>query len=394
MGARPAVAAAVVSALCALCALTARSEETTPAEAAALRDDALARASLWREPRVPVEQADLLHNPSGPASLSSSGPVECRFLPKATNGRTSKFYCRFEGGEVLKVKYGRNPEIYTEVAATRLLEALGAGADRMYFVRQLRCFGCPRDPQALLSCISSRSEARLRACRPLYGEVTTTGAYAVRVDYSAWVDFGPVSVEHALEGEEIRGRSGEGWGWDELDRLQARARRSPAERDALRLVAVLLANWDNKADNQRLVCLAGGLPKEGARCSRPFAYMADVGATFGRADAGGESRRKLDLEAWRTSPVWEDRETCRVRIVSPHLHGATFGTAAISESGRRLLASRLGRLTARQMHDLFEGAGFADYEGANAAGRDLDGWVKALRDKVHQITERLPCPAA
>jgi hypothetical protein len=390
MGARQAAAVAVVSALS---ALDARTEGTPPAEAA-VRDDALARASLWQEPRVPVESADILHNPPGRRSFPSKGPTECRFVVKGTSGRTSKFYCTFEGGEILKVKYGRNPEIHTEIAATRLLDALGAGADRMYLVRQLRCFGCPRDPQALLSCISSRSEATQRACRPLYGEVTATGAYAVRVDYSGWVDFGPVSVERALEGDEIEGRSGEGWGWDELDRMQSHARRSPAERDALRLVAVLLGNWDNKPDNQRLVCLPGGSRKGEARCSRPFAYMADVGATFGRADGAGRSRRKLDLEAWRGSPVWEDRETCRVRIVSPHLHGATFGTAVISESGRRLLASRLGRLTVRQMHDLFEGAGFADFEGADPASRNLDGWVKALGDKVHQITERLQCPSA
>lgn len=365
----------------------------SPAPAALRRREALARARLWRQPSVPIEEADLRHNPGGAGTFDYEKPLSCRFLPRKTSGRTPKFYCSFEGGEVLKVKYGRNPEIHSEVAATRLLHALGAGADRVYLVRRLRCFGCPKNPQDLLSCISSPSEAFRRACRPVYGTLTD-GAFVVQVDYAAWVDFGPVAIERALEGEEVRTDSVEGWGFVELDREQAGAgpaRR--AERDALRLLAVLLGNWDNKRDNQKLLCLPGGARTEDGRCSRPFAYMSDVGATFGRA--GAERRqRKLDLEAWRAAPVWDDPETCRVRIASPRLHGSTFGTVVISDPGRVFLAARIGRLTRRQMRDLFEGSGFADAPGASPSSRDLDGWAQALEDKIQQVTGRTPCPAA
>ena len=68
----------------------------------------------------------------------------CKFRPGRTSGSTPKFECVFEGGEVLKVKYGRNPEIHTEVAATRLLRALGAGADRMYLVEPAALLRLPR----------------------------------------------------------------------------------------------------------------------------------------------------------------------------------------------------------------------------------------------------------
>ena len=52
-------------------------------------------------------------------------------------------------GEELKVKYGRrNPEPWAEVAATRLLSALGFGADRMYVVARVHCLAGPIPPRA------------------------------------------------------------------------------------------------------------------------------------------------------------------------------------------------------------------------------------------------------
>src|SRR5206468_2484471 len=50
---------------------------------------------------------------------------ECRFLNDPLSGTTAKFNCVLNGGVVIKVKYGRNPEIQGEVAGTRLLRTLG-----------------------------------------------------------------------------------------------------------------------------------------------------------------------------------------------------------------------------------------------------------------------------
>ena len=59
-------------------------------------------------------------------------------------------------GEIVKIKYGRsNPEVYTEVAATRLLAALGFPADRMFVINRVRCFGCPPDPFPALECVNA-----------------------------------------------------------------------------------------------------------------------------------------------------------------------------------------------------------------------------------------------
>ena len=70
-------------------------------------------------------------------------------------------------------------------------------------------------------------------------------------------------------------------------------------------------------------------------CHLPFAYMQDVGATFGHVGAA-KAERKLDLEGWRAVPIWKDAATCLVKIESPPLHGATFGEAVDLGSGTLL----------------------------------------------------------
>lgn len=325
-----------------------------------VRKDALARAGVWSEPSVPLSSANLGANP-GPFP----DPSVCRLHPGEPSGATPKFDCVFEGGERLKVKYGKNPEIHTEAAATRLLSALGFGADRIYLVRTLRCFGCPEKP----------------------GDVKEGAA----VDVSKYTDFALVGVERRLPGKAI---DDDGWKWDELDEAQAEGRGAPrAERDALRLMAVLLNNWDNRSDNQRLLCLPEGYPPgPGGRCGKSLAYMHDVGGTFGRVGGDTKDERKLDLPGWSAVPVWKDRATCTVGIKSPLLHGASFGEVQISDSGRRFLADRLTALSKRQIRDLFEGAWFAEYVDAAPESRDVDGWVAAFQSKVRQIAEGEPCP--
>jgi hypothetical protein len=370
--------------------------ETPKDKAEQWRQSALRRAKVWIEPRVPVGVADLRNNPRGHGSFPTDAEVICKFSPGKRGGRTPKFECVFEGGEVLKVKYGRNQEVHTEVAASRLLTALGFGADTMYAVKRVRCFGCPDDPHAMLSCISSPVEEVRRDCEQLYGKRGPTGAYVVNVDTSKYVDFQRVAIERRKPGWTIEAKDGLGWGFDELEKAAAAggAGATRAERDALRLIAVFLNNWDNQADNQRLICLPGGYtPQANDGCRAPFAYMHDVGGTFGRV-GGEKEERKLDVEGWSSVPVWRARDACVVRIEAPRFHGATFGEATISEGGRALLARLLAALEEQQIRDLFEGAHFADYEGASEADRDVGNWVRAFQVKVRQITEGGPCPAA
>ena len=70
----------------------------------------------------------------------------CTFVITELGGTAPKFDCLLENGDRIRVKYGRTPEIPSEVAAARLLHALGFGADDVMLVEKLRCYGCPAEP--------------------------------------------------------------------------------------------------------------------------------------------------------------------------------------------------------------------------------------------------------
>ncbi len=331
---------------------------------AAAREDALSRARVWDTPATPVAEADFTVNPAGNGGFDPEESVFCRYTASKPSGTTPKFHCELPDGRSIKVKYGANAELHAEVATTRLLSALGFGADRMYVVRSVRCAGCPRFPFATARCTAATGLERpcLASGNP-EREVT----------------FEPAVIERNAEGETIESHDDSGWGWFELDRIDpARGGASRAEVDAFRLLAAFVAHWDNKAPNQRLICPEGrGLP--GGGCTAPLAMMQDVGATFGPL--------KLDLPNWRQTPVWADRATCTVSMRTLPWQGATFPDRRISESGRQMLAGLLGALTERQLTDLFTASRVVSFDHPGAEGRSAAAWVATFRQKVREIEQ-------
>lgn len=340
------------------------------AKAPAVRADALARAQVWRAPAVPIERADLSRDPRDARDNDSGRPLACKFLPRASSGTTPKFECVLPDGEVVKVKYGGTAETHAEVAASRLLAALGFGADRMDLVPQVRCFGCPYSP--------FRTYQVLELAR-------VDDAYTRRIDYDHYADFRWVSVERRFEGSSIEAPDIEGWGFYELAGVDpARGGAPRAHVDALRLLAVLLHHWDNKAENQRLVCLAESAEADTGGCPRPFALIQDLGSTFGP--------NKVNFESWSTRPVFADAAGCDVHMEDMPFGGGTFGRTTIHEDGRRFLSERLERLSEEQLADLFTGARFPEFHRAGAAGATAGEWVRAFREKARAIAGRT-CPS-
>ena len=338
-----------------------------------LRDDALARARVWHPPPVPIGDVDLRSNARDAGSFRDDQEVECRFRTDRIGGLTPKFYCELPGQDVVKVKYGStNAELRAEVAATRLLETLGFAADRVYVVRNVRCAGCPLFPFTSLKCLQ-RTGVKA-ACFP------------AGIDYNSVNDFEAAVIERKLSGRTIEGHADQGWAWYELDKIDpSRGGSPPAEVDALRLMAVLLAHWDNKSENQRLICAPGGDAPDGT-CSTPIALAQDLGATFGPA--------KVDLNNWRHYRVWADGATCTVSMKSLPFQGATFPDRRISEAGRTFLLTLLEQLSDEQLRDLFEGSLITHHEQFAAEARNPDSWVRAFKDKVQQIRDAGPCPTA
>jgi hypothetical protein len=332
----------------------------TPRVDGAVRRDALSRAAVWRLPR-----AEPLPDWS---KATAAEPLECRFIVDVPGGTSAKFDCELADGRKLRVKYGSGPERHAEVAASALVSRLGFGTDRVLMVERLRCHGCPSNPFVTMKAV---------------GFVRADALYARIVDYGKFVDFDWVSIEERFPGDAIESGEIEGWAWFELEEATKAARGARrAHLDAFRLLAVFLAHWDNKSENQRLVCLPGETGRDG-RCRAPFALIQDLGATFGP--------RKVDLEAWRETPVWTDRATCQVSMQDLPHGGATFRTGHISESGRRFLADRLARLSDKDVEAIFTAARFQDYSRLFAPRATVPEWVATFRHRVRQVSEGPPC---
>ena len=329
------------------------------------RVDALSRASVWRQP-PPIARTRLTADPKQPKMIS------CTFEIAQLNGTAPKFDCRLPDGDKIRVKYGNSPEVPSEVASTRLLHALGFGADDMALYETVRCFGCPSEPFLTMKTLG------FAGAQDLYGKVMDPGSYK---------DFEWAAVEKKHPGRPIETAEIEGWAFFELDLIDPKKGGAPrAQVDALRLLAVMLSHWDNKSENQRLVCLSEKDWPEGGKCQRPFALMQDVGSAWGP--------RKVDLEEWIKAPVWSDRATCTASMDHLPYHGATFKPVKISDEGRRFLGGLLTQLSDQQLHDLFSSARFDHVTGllGTRQAAPVDEWVKAFRTKVALITDGPSCP--
>jgi hypothetical protein len=93
-----------------------------------------------------VSEMDLRAGPRAGA-FQPNAAVTCDYVEKQTlPGTTQKFDCAIGEGDIAKVRYGAtNGKVQGAVVATRLLWALGFGADRLYPVRAT-CRGCSSDP--------------------------------------------------------------------------------------------------------------------------------------------------------------------------------------------------------------------------------------------------------
>jgi hypothetical protein len=331
------------------------------------RDEALKRLKVWKA--TDPASFDFTANPPDPSGLLSNAAeriVRCRYVPTAPRATTPKFDCALSNGDVVKVKYGwATAEVRAEVAASHLLAALGFGADQMFFVPRLRCFGCPRFPfevTQVLDWIGLRE------------------AIVSRLPPDRFVDFEWVAVERRFAGREIVAGDDKGWSWGELERVDPAAGATRAELDALRVVARFLSHWDNKSANQRLVCVAA--PGRGA-CPQPFALIHDLGATFGP--------EKIDLAHWEATRIWADAAGCRISMRDMPYDGGTFPDVTISEAGRALAARQLGALSDSQITDLFEAAHFSSFRGWHLRSWPVAEWVRAFHAKVDEVRSAGPC---
>jgi hypothetical protein len=351
-------AAAIVAGVTLSCPTLGLGQSTGHAHVTADERKALMRrAQIWKP--TDVASMNIVEGPRRKDAFAPGETVTCDYVRASLRGHTPKFACALTKDDTLKVRYGRdNGEVYASVAASRLLWALGFGADAMYPVHVV-CRGCPDELSA--------------EGRPEPGQVV----------------FDIVTIERRMPGREIEAPSvGPGWGWPELDLVDEAAGGAPlAERDALKLLAVVLQHSDSKPEQQKLLCVGDHESKHDlASCREPFLMIHDLGQTFGHANLFNRGTvGSVNLQQWSSAPVWKDAAHC-IGNLAPSQTG-TLIDPMISESGRRFLLDLLAQLTDDQLRDLFTVARFADKPGLNGApkGGTVDEWAGAFKKKREEI---------
>jgi hypothetical protein len=349
---------AIVMVACATAACATFGARLSP-DAAAARNAVLSRARVWRQTNV--RAMNLKEGPQQPGAFRFGATVVCSYREKQLEGHSPKFACVIGGDDEVKVKFGgSNGEVYGEVLATRLLWALGFGADRMYPVSVV-CRGCPYQ----------------------FGGIQLPNGDS---------RFAPAVIERKMPGSEWPRGDGSGWSWKELDAVNAATGGAPrAHRDALKLLAVFLQHTDSKPEQQRIVCLSSGRERTRESCGSPFLMINDVGLTFGRANRTNASDTgSVNLVAWRRTPVWKDPTGCTGNL--PKSFTGTLDDPLISEDGRRFLAALLEQLSDRQIRDLFDAARVhlrLRHPGDPSSGfATIEEWVAAFKQKRAEIARR------
>ena len=304
---------------------------------------------------------DLKAGPQRDGAFGFHETVYCDYVDKKLPGHSAKFECAIGEHDRVKVKYGgTNGEVYGEVLATRLLWALGFGADRMYPVNVI-CRGCPEELGGMRR---SRHEFR----------------------------FDPAVIERKMAGHEWPHDDARGWSWTELDLVNEDAGGAPRpQREALELLAVFFQHTDSKPTNQRVLCRDSAAIRSGASCDHPFLMLNDLGLTFGRATRlNSDDESSVNLEAWRRTPVWQGDVGCVGNL--PKSFTGTLDHPVISEEGRRFLANLLMQLSELQIHQLFEAARvqlrLRSPGDALSGFSTIDEWADTFREKRSQIANR------
>lgn len=332
----------------ACCATSAASAADIVPASAADRAAMLARGRVWVRTDIPSK--DIMRGPNDVRTFPFASTVRCTFDepdPRdPPGGATPKFYCTDSTDDSLKIKYGTdNGEVPSEIAASRLMWALGFPSDR-YFPVRVECHNCPREPWTYIE-------------RVIHGQVRDPDEINV---HERWnfergdFVFNPALVEKKFPGEEIEQFNDQGWRFRELLDFRQVPLQEQIHREGLVLLLSMLQHADSKAAQQRMVCTKDEIVtrSDGTKtCRSPLLFVHDLGWAFG---AGASFTRdpfssSMELNDWRVTPVWKDVTTCRAGV-NDSLNGS-FVTINVREASRAFLASLLSQLSRRQIEDIF-----------------------------------------
>lgn len=292
---------------------------------AGLADTRGGHATLWKEPDA-IENLDLLYG-SGGAEGAPDASATFTFVGRSTSGTSKKIFVKDDKGKEWTVKFGA--EARPETAATRIVWAMGYHVDEDYFVKRAQIEGWP-DGDAL--------NVRFERSHNGYKEIGL-------------------------------------WNWE------TNSFNGTRELDGLKVLMVLLNNWDLKNDNNKVVRFDkdnAGDPDE------RIYYVSDLGASFGST---GSLVRKLlvfsdapagtkgNPSGYAHQSFIDGVSNGEVRF---HYKGKDPGALkGITVEHARWMGSMLGRLSEKQLGDAFRAGGFDDSEVAT--------YVRAMQERIGEL---------
>jgi hypothetical protein len=302
---------------------------------------------LWRDPGD-IATRDLKYG-SGSAELAPAAPFT--FLKQDMVGASPKIQVRDAKGVKWSVKLG--VESQSEQVATRLVWAMGYFAEEGYYFDRVEIKGLPRLTK---------------------GQEFVEGGSTLR----------------GARFEPRRVGVGRGAIWDWLQNPFVGTR----ELDGLKVLMVLLANYDTRLDNNHI--LTEKNPETGQLEDRYV--VTDIGATLGHVGGLGGKRAKNSLEDYRAAKFVLGVQNGMVEFDYNTTPKGAGKFASIFKSGyakrqankekamrripvqnARWIGSMLARLTDEQLRDAFRAAG---YDNAT-----MEGFITALRQRIGQLNQ-------
>src|SRR5688500_17632978 len=298
---------------------------------------------LWRDPGD-LTKRDLRYGP-GSAELAPVAPFT--YVGEESTGESPKFRITDARGDTWVVKLG--VEAQAETVATRIIWSVGYFADEAYYFDRAEIKNLPK---------LSRGQEFVE------GKTVIRGA----------------RFEPKRKGIE----RGINWDWEENPFVRTR------ELDGLKVLMVLLGNYDTRVANNKILTANNGGTVE-AR------YVAtDVGATLGKVGGLGGKRSKNSLEDFQSSKFITGVENGFVKFdysTQPKGMGkfASFfkpsyrssqakkenAMKTITVENARWMGSVLAQLSDEQLRDAFRAAG---YDTAT-----MEGFIKVIRARIAEL---------
>jgi len=290
----------------------------------------------------------------------------------------------------VKVKYlkpaypDHNPrfnEVFTAVAATRIMWVLGFPADEVYPAGAAACIGCGPDP---------------------FGNKLAENKASLK---DAPDVFKVVNVERELPLDQIAPEDDETWSWADTAKSYSDgewSRQQKVEFDAYRLALGLIHYHNALPQQNRLVCAqwdnaAPAVPKH---CRKPMIYVHDMGSTFGKKrssfDLFGTNPRG-NYSAWLPQTVFANGENCELRAT-------LLGDKQVLKEAQDLMIQRVSKLDKDTVKAIFRSARFQMMDqqqikrlkekgSQNPEEAALDEWTNTFLSRVEEIHTAKNCKA-